>query len=76
MTDEAWAERKSILLRVDRWMQQAAKTGDAETAMLGMLNEIDTEERRKVVVAGAIKVSRALTGRKYKPRKGSCQETC
>lgn len=48
MTDEAWAERKSMLLRVDRWFRQAAQTGDAESAMAGLLRDIDREERRKL----------------------------
>lgn len=44
MTDEAYAERKSMLLRVDRWLRHAAKTGDAESAMVGLLRQIHREE--------------------------------
>lgn len=45
MTDEAYAERKSMLLRVNRWFRHAAQTGDAESAMVGLLREIHREER-------------------------------
>lgn len=48
MTDEAYAERKSMLLRVDRWFRLAAQSGDAEAAMAGLLRDIDREERRKL----------------------------
>jgi hypothetical protein len=48
MTDEAYAERKSMLLLVGHWLKHAAMTGDAEGAMVGLLRQIDREERRKL----------------------------
>lgn len=47
LTDEAFAERRYMLLKIDRWMQIAIDTRDKEYAIEGLLREIDGEERKK-----------------------------
>lgn len=46
LTDEAFAERREMILRANRWIKRAAESGDAESAVLGLLTELHHEETR------------------------------